>query len=42
MQNIAEGFIAMINNTLTQVNQNLAKSIQKKMEYGQERKGGSL
>lgn len=42
MQNIAEGFIAMINNTLTQVNHNLAKSIEKKIDYSGERKHGSL
>lgn len=32
MNSIAEGFINMINNTLTQVNTQLSQSIQKKME----------
>ena len=31
MTSIAEGFVNMINNTLTQVNTQLSQSIQKKM-----------
>ncbi len=32
MSSLAEGFVSMINNTLTQVNTQLSQSIQKKIE----------
>jgi hypothetical protein len=42
IQNLAEGFINMINNTLAQVNSNLARSIEKKVEQSIDKRPPSL
>lgn len=39
---MAQGLINLLNNTLTQVNNNLARSIERKVENNYDRKPGSL
>ena len=42
MQNMAEGVVNLINNTLTQVNSNLANTIERRMRASEEKRPVSL